>query len=92
VLHSENGGKKLIEKLIGYTFYIGYTYLADCNECTMYNIREPSYNGSLGEFADCPYRVYSDQMALGTVSQKAGPREKQPTALKTKLAQGDHQA
>ncbi len=31
--------------------------------------------------------IYSDQMVLGTVRWEAGPRERQPKALRTKLAQ-----
>jgi hypothetical protein len=38
--------------------------------------------------ADCPDRVQSDQMGLGTVSREAGPHVRRPKALKTKLAQG----
>jgi hypothetical protein len=34
---------------------------------------------------DCPDGVHSDQMVLGTVWQEAGPRERWPKALKTKL-------
>ncbi len=37
---------------------------------------------------DSSDRVHSDQMVLGTVRWDAGPCEKQPKALKTKLAQG----
>ncbi len=41
----------------------------------------------------CLDRVHSDQMALRTVRQEAGPCERRPKALKTKLAQeGGHQA
>ncbi len=38
---------------------------------------------------DCPHRDHSDQMVLGTVRWEAGPRERQPRALKTKLTQGE---
>jgi hypothetical protein len=38
---------------------------------------------------DCLNRVHSDQMVLGTVRWEAGPRERQPRALKTKLIQGE---
>jgi hypothetical protein len=38
-----------------------------------------------GFFSD---RVHSDQMVLGIVRQEAGPQERQPKALKTKLTQG----
>jgi hypothetical protein len=41
---------------------------------------------------DCPYQVHSDQMVLGTVRQAAGPRERSPKVVKTKLVQGGHQA
>ncbi len=37
---------------------------------------------------NCPDRVPSDQMVLGTVRREAGPCESWPKALKTKLAQG----
>jgi hypothetical protein len=33
-------------------------------------------------------QVYSDQMVLGEVRQEAGPKERRPEELKTKLAQG----
>jgi hypothetical protein len=41
---------------------------------------------------NCPNRVDSDQMVLGTIRREAGPHERRPKALKTKLAQGGHQA
>ncbi len=41
---------------------------------------------------DCPDRVNSDQNALRTIRWEACPCEPQPKALKTKLAQGGHQA
>jgi hypothetical protein len=41
---------------------------------------------------DCLDLVHSDQMFLVTVRQEAGPCERPPKALKTKLAQGGHQA
>jgi hypothetical protein len=41
---------------------------------------------------DCPNQVHSGQMVLGTVSREAGPCERWPKALKTKLAQGGNQA
>jgi hypothetical protein len=37
---------------------------------------------------DCPNRVHSDQMVLGTVRREAGPCERWPKKFKTKLAQG----
>jgi hypothetical protein len=37
---------------------------------------------------DCPDRVHSDHMVLGTVRQEAEPCEREAKALKTKLAQG----
>jgi hypothetical protein len=36
---------------------------------------------------DCPNRVHSDKMVLGTVRQEAGHHERWPRTLKTKLAQ-----
>ncbi len=41
---------------------------------------------------DCPNRANSDQIVLGMVRREAGPRKRWPKALKTKLAQGGHQA
>jgi hypothetical protein len=38
---------------------------------------------------DCLERVHSNQMVLGTVRCEAGPHDRQPKALKTKLAQGE---
>ncbi len=38
-----------------------------------------------------PVRVHSDQMGFGTVRWEAGPGERWPMALKTKL-KGGHQA
>jgi hypothetical protein len=37
---------------------------------------------------DCSDQVHSDQMVLGTGRWKAGPQERWPKALKTKLTQG----
>jgi hypothetical protein len=37
---------------------------------------------------DCPDRIHSDQMVVGTVRREAGPGERWPKALKTKLVQG----
>jgi hypothetical protein len=37
---------------------------------------------------DSPNWVHTDQTVLGTVRWEAGPRERRPKALKTKLAQG----
>ncbi len=49
-----------------------------------------------GEFAktkgNCPDRVHSDQMVLGTMRKETGPCETQPKALKAKLTKGGHQA
>ncbi len=65
-----------------------YTINAQC----IINV-EPSYKGSQGlklhkAVGDCPNQIPSDQMVLGTVRLEAGPRERWPKALKTKLAQG----
>ncbi len=37
---------------------------------------------------NCLYQVHSDQTVLGTVKGEAGPSERRPKALKTKLALG----
>jgi hypothetical protein len=37
---------------------------------------------------DCLNHVHTDQMVLRTVRREAGPCERQPKVLKTKLAQG----
>jgi hypothetical protein len=36
---------------------------------------------------DCPDRVHSDQIVLGTIKQEAGPSERRTKVLKTKVAQ-----
>jgi hypothetical protein len=36
----------------------------------------------------CPNRVHSDQMVHGIVRREAGPCERRPKVLKSKLAQG----
>jgi hypothetical protein len=45
-----------------------------------------------GNFAtsdgECPDQVHSDQMVFRTVRREAGPHERQPKTLKTKLTQG----
>jgi hypothetical protein len=40
---------------------------------------------------DCLDRVHSDQMVLRTVRREAGPCERWPKVLNTKLAHGGHQ-
>jgi hypothetical protein len=37
---------------------------------------------------DCPDRVLSDQVVLGTVRWKSGPHERRPKELRVKITQG----
>jgi hypothetical protein len=67
------------------------------NKCTVHYIQELSYKDSQGGIAqiqsgDCLNQVHSDQRVLGIVRWEAGPCERQPKTLKTKLIQGVYQA
>jgi hypothetical protein len=62
------------------------------NECTRYYVHEPSKKDSQGgklykAKRDCWNGVRSDQLVLRTVRWEAGPRERLPKALKTKLGE-----
>ncbi len=65
-------------------------YTINIIQCTIYMNRPKKT--LKGEFAksqvDCPDGVRSDQIVIETVREEAGPHDRQPKALKTKLTRG----